>query len=83
MAGFWPGSPQFAGLNRGFPKRLIGGRVKGVAVGLAFRPDMTKGDDRDPDERDIPTARDREIDVAFLAIALFFAGVIAFVLLFG
>jgi len=52
-------------------------------VGVAFRPEMPEGDDRDQDDRKVPTQRDREIDVAFFALALFFGCVIVFVLLFG
>ncbi len=52
-------------------------------VGVAFRPKMTEGDDRDPEDREVPAERDHDIDVAFVALALVLGGVIVFQLVFG
>ena len=44
---------------------------------------MTDGDDRDPQDREVPGKRDHDIDAAFVIIALVLGTVIAFQLLFG
>ena len=55
-------------------------------MGVAFRPRMTEGDERDPEDREIrevPSKRDQDIDAAFVVIAFVLGTVIVFQLLFG
>ena len=52
-------------------------------MGVAFRPGMTEGDDRDPEDRELPRERDHDVDAAFVALALVLGGVIIFQLFFG
>jgi len=52
-------------------------------MGAAFREEMVEEEDRDPEDRDVPADRDREIDVAVVVIAAVFAAIILFQLAFG
>ena len=76
-------SPNLRGLKRNPVLKLIVRRGKGDVVGVAFRPKMTEGDDRDPEDRELPAERDHEIDAVFVALALVLGGIIAFELIFG
>jgi len=58
-------------------------RAKGDVVGVAFRPKMSEGDDRDPEDREFPVRRDHEIDAVFVVLALVLGAVIVFQLIFG
>ena len=75
--------PNLRGLKQRPLPNLIGGRGKGDVVGVAFRPKMTDGDDRDPEDREVAGRRDHDIDAAFVVLALILGGVILFQLFFG
>ena len=52
-------------------------------MGAAFREEMAEEEDCDPEDREVPAARDREIDAAVVLIAVAFAAIILFQLVFG
>ena len=49
----------------------------------ALREEMAGEDDRDPEDREVPAERDREIDAAVVVLAVVFGAIILFQLVFG
>jgi hypothetical protein len=52
-------------------------------MGAAFREEMAGEEDREPEDHEVPAARDREIDAAVVVIAVVFGAIILFQLVFG
>ena len=44
---------------------------------------MIEGDDRDPEDRELPAEPDHKIEAVFVVLALVLGGIIAFQLFFG